>query len=138
MRQVRYCSEERGQLQHHSSADAAAGRLVAIAERVTGAVDRAGLLVDDLARRTAVAATAVLNRRADQLVDLGGCLRRDPPRILDHQAERLGGRVNMENWRARLQFHRELERLGVIEALAAAGASSGATVRLGGRTLEWQ
>ena len=72
-------------------ADAVAGLQVAIAERVTGAVDRAGLLVDDLARRTAVAATAVLNRRADQLVDLGGRLRRGPPGILDRQAERLGG-----------------------------------------------
>ncbi|GIT75876.1 MAG: hypothetical protein Ct9H300mP31_04070 [Acidimicrobiaceae bacterium] len=72
-------------------ADAVAGLQVAIAERVTGAVDRAGLLVDDLARRTAVAATAVLDRRADQLVDLGGRLRRGPPGILDRQAERLGG-----------------------------------------------
>ena len=72
-------------------ADAVAGLQVAIAERVTGAVDRAGLLVDDLARRTAVAATAVLNRRADRLVDLGGRLRRGPPGILDRQAERLDG-----------------------------------------------
>ena len=72
-------------------ADAVAGLQVAIAERVTGAVDRAGLLVDDLARRTAAAATAVLDRRADRLVDLGGRLRRGPPGILDRQAERLDG-----------------------------------------------
>ena len=72
-------------------ADAVAGLQVAIAERVTGAVDRAGLLVDDLARRTAVAATAVLDRRADRLVDLGGRLRREPLGILDRQAERLDG-----------------------------------------------
>jgi len=72
-------------------ADAVAGLQVAIAERVTGAVDRAGLLVDDLARRTAAAATAVLDRRADRLVDLEGRLRRGPPGILDRQAERLDG-----------------------------------------------
>ena len=32
-----------------------------------------------------------MNRRANQLVDLGGRLRRGPPGILDRQAERLGG-----------------------------------------------
>ena len=64
-------------------ADAVAGLQVAIAERVTGAVDRAGL--------TAAVATAVLDRRADRLVDLGGRLRRGPPGILDRQAERLDG-----------------------------------------------
>ncbi|MEC8814781.1 MAG: exodeoxyribonuclease VII large subunit [Actinomycetota bacterium] len=72
-------------------ADAVAGLQVAIAERVTGVVDRASLLVDDLARRTAAAANTVLDRRADRLVDLGGRLRREPPGILDRQAERLDG-----------------------------------------------
>ena len=71
-------------------ADALARLQVAIAERVAGAVDRASLLVDDLARRTA-ATTAVLDRRADQLVDLGARLRRGPPGILDRQTERLDG-----------------------------------------------
>ena len=53
------------------------------------------------------------------------------------QAERIAPMVRFANWRARLQFHNELERLGVIAALEKAGAASGDTVSIAGRELEW-
>lgn len=51
--------------------------------------------------------------------------------------ERIAPMVNFSNWRARLQFHGELERLGVIEALEKAGVEPGDTVRVAGIELEW-
>ena len=53
------------------------------------------------------------------------------------QAERFAPMVNFANWRARLQFHAELERLGVIVALEKAGVGSGDTVRIANKELEW-
>ena len=53
------------------------------------------------------------------------------------QAERFAPTINLSNWRARLQFHAELERLGVITALEQAGAGAGDTVRIANKELEW-
>ena len=53
------------------------------------------------------------------------------------QAERFAPMVNFSNWRARLQFHAELERLGVITALEKAGVGSGDTIRIANKELEW-
>ena len=53
-------------------------------------------------------------------------------------AERMLDVVDLGNWRARLQFHRELTRLGVIEALERAGAVTGDTVRIGEFEMEWE
>ena len=53
-------------------------------------------------------------------------------------AERMLDVVNLGNWRARLQFHRELNRLGVIEALEREGVASGDTVRIGEFEMEWE
>ncbi len=53
------------------------------------------------------------------------------------QAERFMPMVNFSNWRARMQFHQELERLGVLEALEKQGVEAGDTVRIAGRELEW-
>jgi len=53
------------------------------------------------------------------------------------QAERFAPTVNFSNWRARLQFHAELERLGVIVALEKAGINSGDMVRIANKELEW-
>ena len=53
-------------------------------------------------------------------------------------AERIAAMVNMENWRARLQFHQWLTHAGVLRALDAQGIDSGDTVRIGGLELEWQ
>ena len=53
-------------------------------------------------------------------------------------AERMLDVVDLGNWRARLQFHRELGRLGVIEALEQAGVAPGDTVRIGEVELEWE
>ena len=53
-------------------------------------------------------------------------------------AERMLDVVNLGNWRVRLQFHRELNRLGVIEALEREGVASGDTVRIGEFEMEWE
>lgn len=53
-------------------------------------------------------------------------------------AERMLDVVDLGNWRARLQFHRELNRLGVIEALERAGVAPGDTVRIGEFEMEWE
>lgn len=53
-------------------------------------------------------------------------------------AERMLDVVNLGNWRARLQFHRELNRLGVIAALESAGVAPGDTVRIGEFEMEWE
>ncbi len=58
--------------------------------------------------------------------------------VSSRQAERLIPMVNLNNWRARLQFHHELERLGVIDELERKGVEPGDTVRIGGYELEWQ
>ena len=53
------------------------------------------------------------------------------------QIERFVPMINFGNWRAKLQFHGELERFGVMDALEKAGAETGSTVRIGSRELEW-
>ena len=53
------------------------------------------------------------------------------------QIERFVPMINFGNWRAKLQFHGELERFGVMDALEKAGAEAGSTVRIGSRELEW-
>ena len=53
-------------------------------------------------------------------------------------AERMLDVVDLGNWRARLQFHRELNRLGVIEALERAGVAPGDTVRIGEFEMVWE
>ena len=59
--------------------------------------------------------------------------------VVHHRpAERIAALVDMENWRARLQFHQWLNRAGVLRALDAQGVDSGDTVRIGGLELEWQ
>jgi GTP-binding protein len=54
------------------------------------------------------------------------------------EAERFMPMVNFSNWRARMQFHQELTRLGVLDALEERGVRSGDTVRIGNRELEWE
>ena len=53
-------------------------------------------------------------------------------------AERILVTVNLNNWRARLQFHYQLERLGVMEALRKAKVHDGDTVILGGYEFTWE
>jgi GTP-binding protein len=54
------------------------------------------------------------------------------------QAERIAEMVNISNWKARMQFHGELKRLGVIKVLDSVGIDSGDTVRIGSLEMEWQ
>ena len=53
------------------------------------------------------------------------------------RAERLMPMVEMRNWRARLQLHAELGRLGVLKALERRGVQTGDTVQIGAYELEW-
>ena len=54
------------------------------------------------------------------------------------RAERIMPMVDVRDWRARLQFHAELGRLGVLEALEKRGVRTGDTVRIGGEELVWE
>jgi GTP-binding protein len=51
--------------------------------------------------------------------------------------ERFVPMVRFNDWRARMQFHAEMERLGVITALEKAGVQVGDTVRIANRELVW-
>ena len=53
------------------------------------------------------------------------------------KVERLVPTANMEDWRARIQIWKELDRLGVVRALEDRGIQQGDTVRLGEVELEW-
>jgi GTP-binding protein len=53
------------------------------------------------------------------------------------RAERLAKLANLKDHRVRLQLHRELEKMGIVRALEAAGVKPGDTVRLGKLELEW-
>ena len=52
-------------------------------------------------------------------------------------AERLAPMVDLDDWNAKTQFHRQLNRLGVLKALEAAGAAPGDTIRIGKVEWEW-
>ena len=54
------------------------------------------------------------------------------------RAERIMPMVDVKDWRARLQLHAELGRLGVLEALEKQGVRTGDTVRIGGEELVWE
>jgi GTP-binding protein len=51
--------------------------------------------------------------------------------------ERFVPMVRFNDWRARMQFHAEMERFGVITALEKAGVQAGDTVRIASRELVW-
>lgn len=52
-------------------------------------------------------------------------------------AERLVAVSDLRHWQARMQLHRELDRLGVLRALLRAGVHAGDTVRIGRAEMEW-
>ena len=54
------------------------------------------------------------------------------------RAERIMPMIDVNDWRARLQLHAELGRLGVLEALEKRGVRTGDTVRIGGEDLLWE
>ena len=53
------------------------------------------------------------------------------------KVERLIPSANMQDWRARIQIWKEMDRLGVVLALEDRGIQQGDTVRLGEVELEW-
>lgn len=58
--------------------------------------------------------------------------------IVSPRAERILGMINMKDPRVRLQFWRELVKLGVDKALVKAGVQPGDSVRMGKFELEWE
>jgi Obg family GTPase CgtA-like protein len=52
-------------------------------------------------------------------------------------AMRIVERVDMDDYRVRLQLLREFHRLGVAKALEAAGIKQGDTIRVGDKELRW-
>ena len=53
-------------------------------------------------------------------------------------AERIARATNLGDWQARIQFHRLLDRMGVLRALMEKGVRPGDTVRIGPVELEWE
>jgi GTP-binding protein len=53
------------------------------------------------------------------------------------RAERLAAGTDLRKWQARVQLHRELEKMGVIEELEKVGVRTGDTVRIGEVEMEW-
>tara|TARA_Y100000996_G_scaffold143057_3_gene109746 strand:+ start:162 stop:1427 length:1266 start_codon:yes stop_codon:yes gene_type:complete len=53
-------------------------------------------------------------------------------------ADRILATINLNNWRARLQFHNHLKKMGVMEALIRAKIEEGDTVFLGGYEFTWE
>ena len=49
--------------------------------------------------------------------------------------ERIAERIDYEDWMARMQLYRHMQKTGVVRALEEAGIKQGDTVRLG--TVEW-
>lgn len=68
-----------------------------------------------------------------------GRVERRDGRFIVHwpRAERLARMVNPHDWRAVAQFRRELQRMGVEQALEEAGIRPGDTVVIGNLELEW-
>ena len=58
--------------------------------------------------------------------------------VEQRDVERVVAVADLNDWSARMQFHRLLDQHGVLKALEAAGAGSGDTVRIGHAELEWQ
>lgn len=54
------------------------------------------------------------------------------------RAERIVVMTDLRNWRARVQLHQELERLGVFQLLRQRGIKAGDVVRIGSVEMEWQ
>ncbi|MBI2171826.1 MAG: GTPase ObgE [Chloroflexi bacterium] len=58
--------------------------------------------------------------------------------VVSPQAERLVALPDLRLFQARLQLRRELDKLGVLQALIDAGVKSGNAVRIGSVELEWE
>ena len=74
-----------------------------------------------------------IHRASVQVSKVEGVYEIESPR-----AERILGMINMKDPRVRLQFWRELVKLGVDRALVKAGIQPGDSVRMGKFELEWE
>jgi GTP-binding protein len=61
----------------------------------------------------------------------------DGARIVGRRVERLASMTDMDNPEAVEHFERQLNRMGIIEALERAGVGAGDTVRIGKQEMEW-
>ena len=64
--------------------------------------------------------------------------RNDDFLVACREAELVAEVADLHNWKARMQFHRLLKRLGVLKALEQRGVEPGDTVRIGKAELEWE
>jgi Obg family GTPase CgtA-like protein len=58
--------------------------------------------------------------------------------VTARKAERIAGLTNLANFRAKLQFRKELAKMGIIKALEAAGIEEGDQVRIGKTEFLWE
>lgn len=61
----------------------------------------------------------------------------DGARIVGKRVERIAAMTDMDNPEAVEHFERQLNRMGIIEALERAGVGAGDTVRIGDQEMEW-
>ena len=51
--------------------------------------------------------------------------------------ERIAQRIDYEDWLARMQFYKHMQKTGIVKALEDAGITEGDTVRIGDVEWEW-
>jgi GTP-binding protein len=51
--------------------------------------------------------------------------------------ERIAQRIDYEDWLARMQFYKHMQKTGIVKALEEAGITEGDTVRIGDVEWEW-
>ena len=57
--------------------------------------------------------------------------------VKEPRVERIAQRIDYEDWLARMQFYKHMQKTGVVKALEDAGISEGDTVRIGDIEWEW-
>ncbi|SVD17308.1 uncharacterized protein METZ01_LOCUS370162, partial [marine metagenome] len=50
---------------------------------------------------------------------------------------RIAQRIDYEDWLARMQFYKHMQKTGIVKALEEAGINEGDTVRIGDVEWEW-
>jgi Obg family GTPase CgtA-like protein len=61
----------------------------------------------------------------------------DAFRVTHRRAIRLANGSDLSIWKAQMQFHEQLRRMGVVRELERLGVATGATVRIGDKELVW-
>lgn len=59
-------------------------------------------------------------------------------RVTHRRAIRLANGSDLSIWKAQMQFHEQLRRMGIVRELERHGVVQGATVRIGDKELAWE